>query len=228
MMRSRLRSASARSAATAAPPGGAGYVIFDADYPTAIWETLPPPMLDDRPMTDQDPHYPWFDKFSDLMPRNWLDSVQRAIDLGGIKRAETAEGLAAELGLDPGKLAEAITAWNAKAAAGIPDEFGRLIQNIKPIRKARRSTESRPARSSPGSSAAPRELPARGGRQGPLAHTRAVCRRADRRRHERRGNLQCDRAVQPRTCVQHRVDSRRQRHGRQAGLPTCGRCGTTA
>ncbi len=121
--------------AIAAQPGGAGYVIFDADYPTTIWETLPPPMLDDRPMTADDPEYPWFGKFSDLMPKNWLDSVQQAIDLGGIKHSPTIEGLAAELGLDPGRLAEAVNTWNAKAAAGRPDEFGRLPQNIKPIRK---------------------------------------------------------------------------------------------
>ncbi len=119
--------------ATAAQPGGVGYVLFDASYPTAIWETLPPPMLDDRPMTPGDPEYPWFGKFSDLMPKDWLDSVQQAIDLGGIKRADTIEDLAAELGLDPGKLTEAVRKWNAKAAAGRPDEFGRLPQNIKPI-----------------------------------------------------------------------------------------------
>jgi FAD binding domain len=93
-------------------------------------------MLDDRPMTASDPEYPWFGRFSDLMPKNWLDSVQQAIDLGGIKHSPTIEGLAAELGLDPGKLAEAVKTWNAKAAAGRPDEFGRLPQNIKPIKKA--------------------------------------------------------------------------------------------
>lgn len=124
------------SKAMVSQPGAAGYVIFDADYPTTIWETLPPPMLDDRPMTPRDPEYQWFDRFREFMPKDWLDSVKLAIEYGGIKCSETIEGLAEEVGLDPGKLARAVSAWNAKAAAGKPDEFGRLPQNMKPIRKA--------------------------------------------------------------------------------------------
>jgi len=62
--------------AVAAQTGSVSYVIFDADYPTAIWQSLPPPMLDDRPMTEKDPEYAWFDQFSDLMPKNWLDFSQ--------------------------------------------------------------------------------------------------------------------------------------------------------
>lgn len=122
--------------ASAAQAGSTGYVIFDADYPTTVWQTLPPPLLDDRPMTLDDPEYPWFQKFSDLAPKNWLDSVKQAIEYGGIKYADTVEGLAKELGLDPIKLAKAVKVWNVKAAAGKPDEFGRLPQNMKPIVKA--------------------------------------------------------------------------------------------
>ncbi len=122
--------------ASASLTGSAAYVIFDADYPTTIWETLPPPMLDDRPMTAQDPEYPWFDKFKEFMPKDWLDSIKQAIEYGGIKSSDTIEGLAKELGLDPAKLANRVKAWNAKAAAGKVDEFGRLPQNMKPIVKA--------------------------------------------------------------------------------------------
>jgi fumarate reductase flavoprotein subunit len=120
--------------AIAAQHGSASYVVFDADFPTTIWQTLPPPMLDDRPMTPDDPEYPWFDRFQSFMPKDWLDSVHRAIELGGIKQDDTIEGLAAQLKLDPEALAGAVSAWNAKAAAGKPDEFGRLPQNMKPIR----------------------------------------------------------------------------------------------
>ncbi|MGA2932555.1 MAG: FAD-binding protein, partial [Acidimicrobiales bacterium] len=122
--------------AIAAQPGAASYVFFDADYSTSIWETLPPPMLDDRPMTPRDPEYPWFGRFQEFMPKDWLSSVEQAIELGGIKQASTLEELAVELKLDPEKLSAAVGVWNAKATAGRPDEFGRLPQNMKPIRKA--------------------------------------------------------------------------------------------
>jgi hypothetical protein len=122
--------------AIAAQHGAASYVVFDADFPTSIWKTLPPPMLDDRPMTPDDPEYPWFERFQEFMPKDWLDSVDQAIELGGIKKADTIEGLASQLKLDPEKLSAAVSAWNAKAAAGRPDEFGRLPQNMKPIRNS--------------------------------------------------------------------------------------------
>jgi fumarate reductase flavoprotein subunit len=38
--------------------------------------------------------------------------------------------------LEPFILANAVKVWNAKAASGKPDEFGRLSQNMQPIRKA--------------------------------------------------------------------------------------------
>lgn len=122
--------------AVAAQPGAASYVVFDADYPNAIWETLPPPMLDDRPMTPDDPEYPWFGRFQDFMPKDWQDSVDLAIELGGVKRADTIEELADQLGLDPEELAVAVTVWNDKSERGRTDEFGRLPQNMKPIRRA--------------------------------------------------------------------------------------------
>lgn len=122
--------------ASASQAGAAAYVIFDANYPKTVWETLPPPMLDDRPMTLDDPEFPWYDKFKDFAPKNWLDSVKQAIEYGGIKYADTLEELARELDLDQAKLTTAVKAWNAKAAAGKPDEFGRLPQNMKPIIKA--------------------------------------------------------------------------------------------
>jgi fumarate reductase flavoprotein subunit len=101
--------------AIAAQHGAASYVVFDADFPTSIWKTLPPPMLDDRPMTPDDPEYPWFERFQESMPKDWLDSVDQAIELGGIKKADTIEGLASQLKLDPEKLSAAVSAWNAKA-----------------------------------------------------------------------------------------------------------------
>jgi hypothetical protein len=117
-------------------PGSAAFVIFDSNFPKTIWETLPPPMLDDRPMTEADPEYAWYKEFSDLQPKNWLESVDNAIKMGGIKKCDTIEGLAQELGLNPQQLVAAVNKWNAKSAAGKVDEFGRLPQNMKPIVKA--------------------------------------------------------------------------------------------
>lgn len=125
--------------ANVAQPGSAAYVFFDSEYPNTIWQTLPQPMLDDRPMKTDDPEDPWFQEFIRFLPKeskNWQDAVELAIEWGGIKRADTIEELALMLQLDPVRLTEAISAWNTKAAAGKPDEFGRLPQNMKPILKA--------------------------------------------------------------------------------------------
>lgn len=123
-------------AAICGQPNSVSYMIFDANYPTTMWETVPPPMIDNRPMTLEDPEPAWFGEFKGLMPKNWLDSVRKAIEYGGIKFSDTVEGLAEELGLDPAKLVKAVKTWNAKAAAGKPDEFGRMPANMKPILKA--------------------------------------------------------------------------------------------
>jgi succinate dehydrogenase/fumarate reductase flavoprotein subunit len=121
--------------AAGATQGHVTFSIFDADFQKSIWETLPPPILDDRPMTTNDPEYPWFDKFQNLAPKDWMESVRCAQEMGGIKSAGTIEDLAAALSLDPKKFTAAVKAWNAKAAAGKIDEFGRLPQNMKPILK---------------------------------------------------------------------------------------------
>jgi hypothetical protein len=121
--------------AVAAQDGAAAYVVFDDNYQKEIWNTLPPPLFDDRPMTLDDPEYPWFDKFKKFAPKNWVDSVNMAIELGGIKKSDTIEGLAVQLGLDPIKLSNRIRMWNEKSATKKKDAFGRLPYNIKPIVK---------------------------------------------------------------------------------------------
>jgi fumarate reductase flavoprotein subunit len=116
-------------------PGHRAYVVFDSDYQTTLWQTLPPPMLDDRPMTARDPEYPWFGKFAQYAPKDYRESVRQAIADGGIKVADSIPDLGKQLGLDPRKFERAVQAWNAKCAAGKPDEFGRLPANMKPIVK---------------------------------------------------------------------------------------------
>ena len=80
--------------ATGGTQGGATFSIFDADFPKNIWETLPPPMLDDRPMTEDDPEYPRLDHFRSFAPNDWMESVRCAQEMGGIKSAGTIEDLA--------------------------------------------------------------------------------------------------------------------------------------
>jgi hypothetical protein len=67
---------------------------------------------------------------------DWKDSIKLAIEWGGIKSSDTISGLAKELGVDPARLEIAVKKWNEKAAAGKPDEFGRLPVNMIPILKA--------------------------------------------------------------------------------------------
>jgi fumarate reductase flavoprotein subunit len=113
--------------------GHRAFVIFDANYQTTLWETMPPPLLDDRPMTLDDPEYSWFGKFAGFAPKDYRLSVQQAIEDGGIKVADSVDALARELGLNPDKLVDAVSAWNRKCTRGEMDEFGRLPANMKPI-----------------------------------------------------------------------------------------------
>lgn len=112
------------------------YVLFDDDYEDTIWETTPVPMLDDRPMLETDLKFPWYEKFAKFQPKDWRDSVADAFEWGGIKKADTIEELAEQLGLDPQALKARVDAWNAKAKSRTPDEFGRNPRNVKPILKA--------------------------------------------------------------------------------------------
>jgi fumarate reductase flavoprotein subunit len=112
------------------------YMIFDADYETNIWKTVPPPLMDDRPITTEDDKMPWNDKFAHMCETDWKESIRLAKEWGGIKSSDTIAGLAKELGLDPAKLENAVKKWNAKAAAGKQDEFGRNPANMIPIMKA--------------------------------------------------------------------------------------------
>ncbi len=119
----------------ASQPGSAAYVIFDADYEINIWKTVPPPVLDDRPITPEDNKLDWYDQLSHMVDGDWRDSVKKAKAWGGIKTSDTISGLAKELALDPVKLENAVKKWNEKAARNKPDEFGRLPVNMMPIMK---------------------------------------------------------------------------------------------
>jgi succinate dehydrogenase/fumarate reductase flavoprotein subunit len=56
---------------------------------------------------------------------HWSDDNLKEIELGILKRADTLEGLAIALGLDPGSVVENVGRWNDMCARGADDDFGR-------------------------------------------------------------------------------------------------------
>ncbi|MEV7007223.1 FAD-dependent oxidoreductase [Streptosporangium sp. NPDC051022] len=64
---------------------------------------------------------------------DWSTDNQAEIDRGWIRRAETVEGLAAELGIAPETLAETVRDWNAACAAGRDARFGRRPESLTPL-----------------------------------------------------------------------------------------------
>ena len=87
-----------------------------------------------RPLQESDVVDPAFD-FS-LASRNWLDDIKKGLEWGGIKTSDTIAGLAKQLGLNPDKLTSAVEDWNAKCAAGQPDEWGRPPEFQAQVKKA--------------------------------------------------------------------------------------------
>lgn len=96
------------------------YVIFDADYETNIFKfkqgggRVPTRTTD--PMSE--------DAIAQgLAPHDWREGVKAALNRGAIKRSDTIEGLAKELGLKPEVLTKAVENWNAMCAAGKDTEM---------------------------------------------------------------------------------------------------------
>ncbi len=65
----------------------------------------------------------------------WSADNQREIDSGLIRRGETLEALAAQLGLSGAALVETVARWNADADAGVDREFGRRAETMLPLRQ---------------------------------------------------------------------------------------------
>ena len=64
----------------------------------------------------------------------WSDDNLKEVELGILKRADTLEGLAIKLDLDPGALAESVSRWNEQCAGGGDVDFGRPAGTMVPIR----------------------------------------------------------------------------------------------
>lgn len=63
----------------------------------------------------------------------WSDDNLKEVGLGILKRADTLEGLAAALGLEPGSVLASVSRWNEMCAAGGDADFGRPAGSMTPI-----------------------------------------------------------------------------------------------
>lgn len=56
---------------------------------------------------------------------DWSEDNLKEVELGILKRADTLEGLAIALGLEPGAVVASVDRWNSQCAAGRDADFGR-------------------------------------------------------------------------------------------------------
>jgi succinate dehydrogenase/fumarate reductase flavoprotein subunit len=64
---------------------------------------------------------------------DWSDDNLREVELGILKRADTIEALAGQIGVDPGKLSGTVARWNEMVAAGGDADLGRPAGSMVPI-----------------------------------------------------------------------------------------------
>jgi succinate dehydrogenase/fumarate reductase flavoprotein subunit len=64
----------------------------------------------------------------------WSDDNLREVDLGILKRADTLEGLAMQLGLEPETVAASVSRWNQQCATACDGDFGRPAGTMAPVR----------------------------------------------------------------------------------------------
>jgi succinate dehydrogenase/fumarate reductase flavoprotein subunit len=69
------------------------------------------------------------------MRYDWSEDNLREVELGILKRADTLEGLATALGVDPAALIASVSRWNDLCARGADEDHGRPAGTMVPIRK---------------------------------------------------------------------------------------------
>ncbi|MCJ7667352.1 MAG: FAD-binding protein, partial [Anaerolineae bacterium] len=110
-------------------PGGRVYVIFDSNYERNILAF--DSQFCEKPLT---PDLPGMDKWDEsICPKDWRVAVKEAIEKGAIKHADTIEGLASELGLDPVKFKKTVETYNGYCAEGKDPEFGMNPKYLIPV-----------------------------------------------------------------------------------------------
>ena len=64
----------------------------------------------------------------------WSDDNLKEVELGILKRADTLEGLAIALGLEPEALVASVSRWNEQCGRGRDEDFGRPGGTMTPVR----------------------------------------------------------------------------------------------
>ena len=112
--------------------GFRSYVIFDSNYPENIWKLKQQACR--YPVTVDQPGVERMDEF--FAPHDWLEGVDKAVERGAIKKADTLEELAAMLELKPEVVVKAVEDWNAMCAAGEDPDWGYEADWLIPIEDA--------------------------------------------------------------------------------------------
>ena len=99
------------------------YSICDSTFPTTIFENevLTPTTTDTCRIPISDPSV-LIDN-GGLVSADWLAEVDQAVERGAVKKADTIEELAGQLGLDPDVLQRAVDNWNRICEQGVDDEM---------------------------------------------------------------------------------------------------------
>jgi succinate dehydrogenase/fumarate reductase flavoprotein subunit len=119
----------------------AGGRRFMSEYHPYTQDTAVRPMQHYDPVTQRFPRNPAFlicdDEGRRMYPLgkatsndkgigyHWSDGNEKEVELGILKRADTLEGLAIALGLDPECVVENVGRWNEMCERGEDDDFGR-------------------------------------------------------------------------------------------------------
>lgn len=99
-------------------PERRSYTIFDSKFKENIWKLGQTALR--KPIVPEDPLNP---EAEGIISHNWLDDIEPAIEEGRIKRADTIEELAEQLGLEPDVLENAVKDWNRMCENGEDDEL---------------------------------------------------------------------------------------------------------
>lgn len=115
-----------------AQPNHHAYIIFDDRFRDTIWQ-----FGENGCRQPVRPDDPGIDYFKSVAPAtNWLDTIDEALAAGGIMKADTIEGLAEQVGLDPVKLKATVDHYNVCCEKGEDDLFGRDPKHLVAVTQA--------------------------------------------------------------------------------------------
>jgi len=113
-------------------PNHHAYVIFDDRFRDTIWQFGESGCR--QPVRPDDPG---IDYFKSVAPTtNWLETVEASIESGDIVKADSIEGLAEAVGLDPEKLSQTVSHYNDCCEKGVDDLFGRDPKHLVSVTQA--------------------------------------------------------------------------------------------